>query len=114
MSEQLSLEKKRTLQQNKAIHVLFKMISDALNDAGLDLHAVLKSGIDIPWTPIMVKEVMWKSVLLIMKNKKSTTEMTTKEIDEVFDVVNRQLSLMGLTVEFPSVEVLMLMNPSKI
>ena len=100
-------EKKRTIQQNKAIHVLFDSISKALNEAGLDVVATLEHGVDISWSPSMVKELLWKGIQKIQVGKASTTELNTKEIDLIFDTLNRYLALKGLHVDFPSIETVM-------
>lgn len=101
--------KKRTLTQNKAIHLWFTMMANELNNAGLDMRKVLKPGVSIPWTPESFKENIFKPVLKIYKNKNSTTEMTTKEIDELLEIIVRHLGeTQGFeSPEFPSIESLM-------
>ena len=98
---------KRTNQQNKALHKLYELYAEELNLAGLDMKAVLKPEVDIPWNRDSVKEHLWRPVQEAMLHKKSTTELTTKEIDQVFDVINRHIGeKFGLTVPFPSIEAL--------
>ena len=46
----------RTSQQNRAMHLFFARLVEALNDAGLDMKKVLKPEIDIPWSQTAVKE----------------------------------------------------------
>lgn len=100
--------KQRTLQQNKSLHALFGNLAQELNDSGLDQRKVLKESVDIPWTPEAIKEQIWRPVQKAMLQKESTTQLTTKEIDEVFDVINRHLGdKFGLHVAFPSIETLM-------
>lgn len=95
----------RTKQQNKAIHVLFNLYAGKLNEAGLDMRKTLKETVDIPWTGPAVKEWIWKPVQKALLNKDSTTELTTVEIDEVFDTINRYMAEKhGLSVKFPSIE----------
>jgi hypothetical protein len=100
------MEKKklRTSKQNRALHLLFGMIADALNDAGLDMRKVLKPEIEIPWTKDTIKNQLWRPIQKIQIGKESTTELTTKEIDQVFDTVNRFLSKHGISQNFPSIE----------
>jgi len=82
----------RTNQQNKAMHVDFKLICDALNDAGLDQRKVLKPSISIPWTPTAVKEQLWKPIQKALWQKESTTELDKiKEIEHTHDVLLRHL-----------------------
>lgn len=96
---------KRTGQQNKALHVYFKLVADSLNDAGLDMKKVLKPTIDIPWSPKTIKDYIWRPVMKAQLIKSSSTEMTTVEIDAVYDVLNRHLSeKFGIYVPFPTNE----------
>lgn len=100
---------KRTNQQNKALHVLFQLLSNTLNEAGLDMRATLKPDINIPWSGPSVKEFLWRPVQTAQLQKKSTTELTTVEIDQVFDTINRHLGeRFGLHIHFPSIEEIML------
>ena len=108
----MQLEKKypqRTNQQNKALHVLYQLLANTLNDNGLDMRKTLKPEIDIPWSPASVKEYLWRPIQKAQLNKQSTTELTTKEIDEVFDTINKHLGeKFGLTIDFPSIETIIL------
>lgn len=99
----------RTNQQNKALHVLFKLLADTLNNHGLDMKKTLKPEVAIPWSPGSVKEFLWRPVQKAQLNKQSTTELTTVEIDEVFDTINKHLGeRFGVHVPFPSIEELIL------
>ena len=101
-------EKKRTIQQNKALHLYFEMVAEALNEAGLDMKKVLKPEIDIDWTKSSIKEYLWRPVQELRVGKKSTTQMNTKDIDGIYDVLNRFLSeKFGLHIPFPSIEELL-------
>lgn len=97
--------KQRTLRQNRALHKMFTQIAEQLNDSGLDMRRTLKEDVDIPWTPETVKEFMWRPVQKAQLGKESTTELTTKDIDDVFETLNRYLGEKhGIVVLFPSVE----------
>ena len=102
---QIAVENKRTLLQNKALHKYLSLLATALNEAGWDMKRTLKPGIEIPWTEEMVKTHLWKSVQEVMLAKESTTELTTKEVNDVYEVVDRHLSqTTGVHVEFPKDE----------
>lgn len=104
----------RTNQQNKALHVLFNLLANELNTAGLDMRKTLKPEIDIPWSGPSVKEYLWRPIQTAQLNKKSTTEMTTVEIDQVFDTINKHLGeKFGIHVRFPNIEDLILMEEKK-
>ena len=100
---------KRTNQQNKALHVLFNLLASTLNDAGLDMRKTLKPEIDIPWSGPAIKEFLWRPIQTAQLDKRSTTELTTVEIDQVFDTINKHLGeKFGLHVPFPSINEIIL------
>lgn len=105
---------KRTKQQNKALHVLFNLLASTLNEAGLDMRKTLKPEIDIPWSGPAVKEFLWRPIQTAQLDKRSTTELTTVEIDQVFDTINKHLGeKFGLHVPFPSIEEIILRQESE-
>lgn len=97
-------EKQRTTRQNNALHLYFEMLAEALNDAGLDMKKMMKA--DIPWNAYNVKNELWRPIQEAMLGKKSTTQLTTKEIDQVYDTLNRLLGeRKGVHVPWPSIEI---------
>jgi len=104
-------KKTRTSQQNRALHVFFKQVSDILNNAGATMASC--SGLETPYTETIIKEVWWKPIQLVMFGTKSTRKLSTDQINEIFDVINLHLSeTIGESVEFPSIESLMNKNVS--
>jgi len=102
----------RTSKQNRAMHKYFSLIANTLNDAGLDMRATLKPEIDIPWSTETVKEYLWRPVQKIQTNKQSTTELTTKEVNEIQETLQRFLGQRhGISQDFPSVEEIMIYEP---
>lgn len=96
--------KVRTVAQNKALHVFFSLLAKELNGAGLDMRTVLKPGVEIPWSPILVKDHLWKPLQKAVLKKESTTQLNKQmEIDKVHEVLMRHLGeKFGLEyVEFP-------------
>jgi hypothetical protein len=82
---------------------MFELLADALNESGYDVKTVIKA--DVPWTKENVKECLWKPLQEAQLGKKSTTELTTKEIDQVYETLNRTLSGAGIRyVPFPSIQ----------
>ena len=93
----------RSLNQNAAMHVLFKLYADTLNDGGLYMQKVLKPSVDINWTKDTFKEYVWRPVMEAQTQKKSTTQLTTTEVQEVYDTLNRYFGeKYHLTIDFPS------------
>lgn len=98
----------RTLTQNAALHLYFTLIATTLNDLGLDMRKVLKPGVDIPWSSTTVKNYLWRPIQKAQLGKTSTTELSTVDIDKVFDTLNRHLGeKFGVHEDWPSIETLM-------
>jgi len=98
---------RRTDQQNKAIHLYFTQVAEALNDAGLTLEKVVKNfKMEHEWSSVTVKELLWREAQRYAVNKHSTTELDKfEEIEKVYDIVNRFLASIGVeSIPFPSVE----------
>lgn len=93
---------RRTNQQNRALHKYCAMVAESLTNAGLDMRKTLKPEVEIPWSGDSVKEHMLKPIVKAMFDKESTTELTTKEVSEVYEVMSRHLGeKLGINVEFP-------------
>lgn len=96
-------KKTRTLKQNRAMHQYCEDIARTLNEAGLDMRAVLKPGVEISWTKEMVKEYLWKPVQRLKFGSRSTTELTTDQVSKVYEDLNRHLGVeFGEHSPFPS------------
>lgn len=99
-------ENTRTNPQNAAMHKFFTLLADALNDAGLDqrdVMAKMKEGLEIPWSRDTVKENLWKPIQNAMLGKDSTTKLTTKEVTDIYEILNRfTASRLGVSIPFPN------------
>tara|TARA_R110000823_G_scaffold93847_1_gene205439 strand:+ start:2394 stop:2822 length:429 start_codon:yes stop_codon:yes gene_type:complete len=85
-------EGKRTNQQNSAMHKYFALLAQALCDAGLDMKAVLKPSIEIPWTPASAKAHLWVPIQDLMFNKTHTSDLSPKEVNAVYLTLSRHMS----------------------
>ena len=102
-------DKQRTTTQNRAIHLWFSQVAEEAKSSGVTFSDFIRirKRFDLPWSPERVKEV-WKGVQELIYGTKSTTELTTKQIDVVYDTVNKGLSeVMGFSIPFPSIETLL-------
>ena len=98
-------EKQRTELQNRSLHLYFTQLAEELNNSGYDMKKVLKPSVDIPWNSKSIKEFLFRPIMKIQTGKSSTTELTTKEIDEIYDVINRHIGeKFGIHVEWPSLD----------
>jgi len=101
------LKKTRTSQQNRALHLWFTQLAEALNLAGWDMRKLIKQEVDISWSGISIKEYLWRPIQEIYLKKKSTTQLKTEEIDQIYDQVNRIVGQRtGVYVPFPSIDTL--------
>jgi len=138
----------RTVQQNRALHKLFSLTSEELQNAGETVNSVInrrkykaikdtflwgkdrveilktypvvydpimkildkmetrllkKEKMEIDWSGDMVKEVIWRKIQIKQTGKMSTTKLTKKEIDKVYDSYNLFLAeTYGIHIPFPN------------
>jgi len=95
---------RRTIRQNNAMHLYFEMVADTCQENGIDARMFFKPEVDIPMDAAMVKRA-WKITQDGMLKKQSTTELTTTEVNKVYETFDRFLSQkLKIHVEFPSIE----------
>lgn len=93
-------EKIRTMRQNNSLHLWCEEVARELNDRGIDMRVLVKN-LQVTHTKDSVKGI-WKAIGEAKYGKKSTTELTSKEIDEIYDEFNRLLSEFDINISFPS------------
>jgi len=96
---------KRSGLQNSAMHLYFTMLSEALNDAGWDMIAVLTKLFKeaaFPWSPLAVKERLWRGVQKHTFGTESTTDLDTDQVSVVYEALNvATTQKLGVGVPFP-------------
>lgn len=91
--------KQRTLKQNNALHLFLQHLADCLNDAGLDMRAVLKEGVEIPWTQDNAKEHLWKPLQKAVIGEESTADAERQDYAKVQEVLARHMGeKFGITI----------------
>jgi predicted oxidoreductase len=99
-------EEKRSALQNRALHKYFELVAKDLRQNGITVKKLLEGGLDIMPTKDIMKEV-WRKIQIAMFDKESTKDLTTREINDILDVLNKH---MGENHEifraFPSIETL--------
>lgn len=103
MFEAKKLPKSRTVKQNASLWLYLDSVSEKLNSAGFEMVVkIAGKEVDIPWNKDTLKAVVWDGIMLKMFNKSSTTELTTTEIQEVYEVMNRFTSdKFGVGMDWP-------------
>ena len=75
------IEKKntRTTRQNSALHLLFNIISNQLNEMGMEYQYMGLKGktISLMYTHTLVKEMVWRPIQKSMFDIDSTTKLNT-------------------------------------
>ncbi|MDY7025995.1 MAG: hypothetical protein SVC26_06620 [Pseudomonadota bacterium] len=98
----------RTVQQNKALHVYCKQLSSALNEGGYDMvtyYHKTNGKLDLQWTPLSVKERLWRPTMKAMTGKDSTTKLSTAEVSIVYQSLDLGVSQhTQVSVPFPKKE----------
>ena len=95
--------KTRTTQQNNALHVYCRLMSEKLNAEGLDMKKTLKQDAEIPWTTELVKEYLWKPIQSAVTGEKSSSDVSASDYDEIHKHLSHLLSTkFNVYVPFPS------------
>lgn len=93
----------RTQQQNKSIHKYCELMADGLNNTQHSVQEVCK--LPISWTKENFKENIWKPVQHAMYPEiTSTTQLNTKQVNDVYEEVNKLMSDWGVSRDMPSIE----------
>lgn len=106
MENDTTNKKIRTGTQNRALHKYLTMVSDELSNQGQTMQNITQKLTMIEITPTMegMKEI-WRAIQKSMFRKKSTAELTTKEINAVYDVMSMWLAKnFEISLPFPNVE----------
>jgi ribosomal protein S26 len=100
-------EEKRTLRQNDAIHLYLELVARELANQGQTLQGVVKK---VEWAEITpsakaIKEVIWRPIMETVVGKKSTTQLTTAEVNKVYEIISMFLAKeFEISLPFPSIE----------
>ena len=90
----------RTAHQNRAMHSYYQRLSKALNEGGYTFEQVIDKP-QIPWTPEIVKNNLWRKIQMSMTGKNSTRDLSTAEVGQIYEAMNSWLgSNLGIHVAF--------------
>ena len=90
----------RTYSQNRALWLWMTQLASILNEAGLDMKAVLKADVDISWSKDSCHDYIWIPIQKAALGTSSTTELGKNDIDTVRDHIIRHLG-----EKFPAIEI---------
>tara|TARA_R110000803_G_scaffold1977_5_gene6509 strand:+ start:33 stop:914 length:882 start_codon:yes stop_codon:yes gene_type:complete len=72
----------RTSAQNAALHSCFRRLADELNDAGFGIPHPFKKELEIPWTEISAKELLYKPIIRSLYDTDTTTKLTSEQLSK--------------------------------
>jgi hypothetical protein len=100
------IKKTRSNTQNRALHLWIKHISDELNEMGQTFHyqGITGNTFELPFNEHLVKEFTIKPIIKTLFNIDSTTKLTTENINQLIDVINKFMSDKGVCLPWPSIE----------
>ena len=76
----------RSVKQNNALHLLFREIANAMNDAGYTRpHPWGK--MEVPYSETAVKEMFYVPIITKVYQKEHSSELNTKELSESVDIL---------------------------
>jgi len=95
----------RTYRQNNTLHLLFREMAKALNDAGFEISHPFKPELEIPWSEHSVKELLYRPIITsyfkVDRSSLLDTEQLSESMTILVDAVNRNT---GVYVHIPSQE----------
>ena len=65
--------KTRTQKQNRALHVWCRHLAETLREKDIDTKTFFKSGFEVPFTPEIVKDNIWKPVQRAVTDKEKSS-----------------------------------------
>lgn len=95
----------RTYRQNNALHLLFRNMASALNDAGFEISHPFKPDLEIPWSEHSVKDLLYRPIITsyfkVERSSLLNTEQLSESMEILVDAVNRNT---GVHCQIPSQE----------
>ena len=95
----------RTNRRNATVHLLFRQMATALNEAGFEISHPFKPDLEIPWSEHSVKELLYRPIITSYFKVEQSSALDTAQISEsmeiLVDAVNRNT---GVLINIPSQE----------
>jgi hypothetical protein len=95
----------RTYRQNRTLHLLFRRMATALNEAGFEISHPFKAELEIPWSEHSVKELLYRPIITSYFKLERSSDLDAAQLSEsmeiLIDAVNRNT---GVYVHIPTGE----------
>lgn len=99
------LSKKRTLSQNSALHKYFDLIAKQFHELGWTYNysnPFTGHLIELNWNTNLIKDFIWRPIQQTLFGIESTTELTSKQINDIIDVLTLHFGNSGIKIDFPN------------
>lgn len=103
--DQKYIRKTRSNLQNRALHLYYKLVANALLEVGYDFNytnPISGEIISIPYTGDLVKEYIWRPMQETMFKIESTTKLETRMINDILAILTPWLGNINKLVKFPN------------
>lgn len=103
--EQKYIRKTRSSQENRALHLYYSNVANALIEIGYNysyINQMTGEIIEIPFTGELFKEYFWRPLQQTMFKIESTTKLTTFMINDILEALSLWLAEKGVQVKFPN------------
>ncbi len=103
--DQKIVKNTRTNQQNRALHLYYKLVAEALLEVGYDFHytnPMTGEIMSVPYDKDLVKDRIWRPLQEELFKIESTKELTTPMINDILTVLTPWLSKINKLVKFPN------------
>jgi len=96
----------RTLKANSALHLYFTLIAQELNELGQEFcyTGITGKELSLHYTPTIIKELFWKEIQFTMFGTKTTTKLTTEQMNMIIEVFSKFFAERGVVLGFPSID----------
>jgi len=92
----------RSNKQSNALHLMFREVANALNDAGFGQPHPFNKEMEIPYTEESIKTLFFVPITKAMFSKESTRKLDTKELSEASNyMLNAIAQNTGVVIDFP-------------
>lgn len=95
----------RTHKQNNAIHLLFRRMSQSLNDAGFGIPHPMNKSMEMPYSEESVKTLLWTPIIKSLYGTERSSHLDTEQLSHAAEVLIDAVNLStGVYVPLPSIE----------
>ena len=101
--------------QHKSLHLFFYMVSEELNNIGIEYiyYDIEGLQISIPYTKDLFKEFYWKPIQFDLFKIKSTKKISHNQLNTIIDILTKFFGEKGVVITFPNIEELKIKNKEK-